>query len=490
MVFSSITFLFFFLPLFLLIFHVLKPSIQLVFLLFYSLLFYFWGENILIWVLLLITTIDYTCGLIISDGFNKSGPTKLEPGAKHTRIQKLGIIVSIVSNLSLLAYFKYANFFVENTKLLFSSFGINSPVLNSFTEIALPLGISFFTFQSMSYTIDVYMGKVKANRNFIQFASFVTMFPQLVAGPIVRYRDIEAQMIDHKIRTDDFVYGIKRFIIGLAKKVIIANSMATVVDKIFALPFSELSTGVAWLGLIAYSLQIYFDFSGYSCMAIGMGKMIGFNFPENFNYPYMSRSIQEFWRRWHMTLSSWFRDYLYIPLGGSQKGNLITYRNLIIVFFLCGLWHGAEWNFIIWGTFQGFFLILERTRFKKLLDKLPSVLRILYMNIVMMIGWVFFRSENLSDALQYMKIIWGGSKVPTQLSFISQVFTTDVIFIFVTGIVLSTPIFLWLKKNAIQYIKNKSLLNLGFLIVLVLLFMLCAMKLASGTYNPFIYFRF
>jgi alginate O-acetyltransferase complex protein AlgI len=490
MVFSSITFLFFFLPLFLLIFHVLKPSLQFVFLLASSLLFYFWGENILIWILLLISLIDYFCGLIISDGFKKAGPTKVEHGIKHSTKQKLALTFSIVSNLSILAYFKYANFFVENFKFLLGNLGLSTSAFNSFTEIVLPLGISFYTFQSMSYTIDVYMGNVKANRNIIQYMSFVTMFPQLVAGPIVRYRDIEAQMNKHIIRIDDFVYGIKRFIIGLAKKVIIANSMAVVVDKIFALPFSELSTGVAWLGIIAYTLQIYFDFSGYSCMAIGMGKMIGFNFPENFNYPYMAQSIQEFWRRWHMTLSTWFRDYLYFPLGGSKKGKFFTYRNLIIVFFLCGLWHGAEWNFIIWGTFHGFFLILERTRFKSVLNRIPKLLRILYMNLVVMIGWVFFRSESLSNSLHYLKSLFGLGEGPSQLSTIYQLFTTDVIIILITGIILSAPFFFWVQKKVNQHIKNKSLINLGYLLVLALLFILCAMKLASGTYNPFIYFRF
>jgi len=316
------------------------------------------------------------------------------------------------------------------------------------------------------------------------------MFPQLVAGPIVRYRDIETEMNNHKIDLDGFVYGIKRFIIGLAKKVIIANSMAVVADKIFALPFNELSTGVAWLGIMAYSLQIYFDFSGYSCMAIGMGKMIGFNFPENFNYPYISQSIQEFWRRWHITLSTWFRDYLYIPLGGSKKNNLITIRNLVIVFFLCGLWHGAEWNFIIWGLYMGFFLVLERTRFKKMLNNTPALLRIAYMNIVIMFGWVLFRSDGLSDALQYFSVLFGRGEARTQLSFIGQLVTAETAIIFITGIILSTPVFIWAQNNIKKYFKNSNITNVVFLFVLIILFIVCTMKLASGTYNPFIYFRF
>jgi alginate O-acetyltransferase complex protein AlgI len=468
----------------------LKPNFRFAFLLVSSLFFYFWGETFIVWVLLFSSIIDYCCGLIISNGFKKDNLKKLDEGTERSPVQKIGLAVSIISNLSLLAYFKYANFFVENVRLLLGNMGFASPAFDNFTKIALPLGISFYTFQTMSYTIDVYLGKIKANRNFIQFASFVTMFPQLVAGPIVRYRDIEDQMNEHKIKTDDFVYGIKRFIIGLAKKVIIANTMASVVDAIFALPISELSMGVAWLGLLAYSLQIYFDFSGYSCMAIGMGKMIGFTFPENFNYPYMSQSIQEFWKRWHITLSTWFRDYLYIPLGGSRKGELFTYRNLIIVFFLCGLWHGAEWNFIIWGSFHGFFLVLERTPFRKLLDKIPAFLRIGYMHFVLMIGWVFFRAENLSDAMQYMKVVWGFGETHTQFASISELMPIKAIVIFIAGLILSAPVFFWVQKKSEKYLKNNVVRDLSYLFLLSVLFVVCIMMLASGTYNPFIYFRF
>lgn len=491
MVFSSIIFLFFFLPFFLVSFHLLKSKAQFIFLLFSSLLFYFWGENFLIWILLLTTVIDYSCALIISDGFKKEGPIKLEPGIKHTLRQKFGLAFSIISNLSLLAYFKYANFFVDNAKHSLSLLGIDTPIFDNFTAIILPLGISFYTFQSMSYTIDVYQGKIKANRNFIQFASFVTMFPQLVAGPIVRYRDIEDQMINHNTTLDDFVYGIKRFIIGLAKKVIIANTMASVADKVFALPYSELSTGVAWLGVIAYSLQIYFDFSGYSCMAIGLGKMIGFTFPENFNYPYMSRSIQEFWRRWHISLSTWFRDYLYIPLGGNRKGNILTYRNLIIVFFLCGLWHGASWNFIVWGLFHGFFLVIERTRFKYIIGKIPGILQIIYTLIIVMIGWVFFRTESLHDAIRYIGTLLGFNKSGIQLNAVMGFVTINVAVALVLGVLFSMPLYLWIEKRTTSIsVKNPLLFNLAYLSVLVSLFGICAMALATNTYNPFIYFRF
>jgi alginate O-acetyltransferase complex protein AlgI len=491
MVFSSIIFLFFFLPFFLLVFHFLKSKTQLVFLLFSSLLFYFWGENLLIWILLLTTVIDFFCGLIISDGFKKDGPVKLESGGKHTRRQKFGLAFSIFSNLSLLAYFKYANFFVDNAKHFLSIIGINAPVFDNFTAIVLPLGISFYTFQSMSYTIDVYQGKIKANRNFIQFASFVTMFPQLVAGPIVRYRDIESQMIDHRITADDVVCGIKRFIIGLSKKVIIANTMASVADKVFALPPGELTMGVAWLGIIAYSLQIYFDFSGYSCMAIGLGKMIGFTFPENFNYPYISRSIQEFWRRWHISLSTWFRDYLYIPLGGNRKGELLTYRNLIIVFFLCGLWHGASWNFIVWGLFHGFFLVVERTRFKYIIGKFPPILQNIYVLMIVMIGWVFFRTESLHDAIQYIGTLFGLTASGIQFDAVMGLVNVNVVVALIMGILFSMPLYGWIEKRTISMsVKYPLVFNLAYLSVLVSLFGLCTVALATNTYNPFIYFRF
>jgi alginate O-acetyltransferase complex protein AlgI len=491
MVFSSITFLFFFFPLFLIIYHLLKQKTQLVFLLLCSLFFYFWGENYLIWILLFTSTLDYFCGLVISDGFKKSGTARLIPGAKHSRKQKIALICSIVSNLSLLAYFKYANFFVENTRLLFNNIGINPTVYDGFTSIALPLGISFYTFQSMSYTIDVYQGKVKANRNYLQFESYVTMFPQLVAGPIVRYRDIETQIINRKITVDDFVNGIKRFIIGLSKKVIIANTMASVADKIFALPGNELSPGVAWLGVIAYTLQIYFDFSGYSCMAIGIGKMIGITIPENFNFPYVSRSIKEFWRRWHISLSTWFRDYLYIPLGGSKKGKIFTYRNLIIVFFLCGLWHGASWNFILWGLFHGIFLVLERTPFQRLLEKTPSFLRIIYTLFVVMIGWVFFRTESLHNAFHLLSVLFGANSSNIQWDTMIGILHPQVIFVLFMGLIFSTPVLPFIKKK-LSAITNKYplLYNSVYLSVLVILFGICTMALASSTYNPFIYFRF
>jgi len=492
MVFSSITFLFFFLPAFLLIFHLLRhQKLQFVFLLFSSMLFYFWGENFLIWILLTSTGIDYFSSLLIANGFKKKEILKLIPDNRRSRLQKTGLIISIVSNLSFLGYFKYANFFVENFISFCHSSGLDSFIPEQSVSIILPLGISFYTFQSMSYTIDVYRGRITATRNFIKFASYVTMFPQLVAGPIVRYSDIEKQINNHSTTVDDFVIGIKRFIIGLSKKVLIANTMALVADTVFALPSNELSTGLAWIGIIAYSLQIYFDFSGYSCMAIGLGRMMGFTFPENFNYPYISRSIREFWRRWHISLSSWFRDYLFIPLGGSKNGSLITYRNLIIVFLVCGLWHGASWNFVVWGIFHGFFLIIEKLPFTKYLNKIPDIFQHLYVLFFVSLGWVFFRTETINEGIHYSLVLLGINSAQFQISMFYEIIQTNVLIIFFVGIIFSMPVFPVIqKKIKILPYNTKTAFELIYLALLVCLFLLSTMSLASGTYNPFIYFRF
>lgn len=489
MVFSSITFLFFFLPAFLLSFYLLwkRTNLQLLLLFLGSLLFYFWGENFLIWILLTSTGIDYIVSLAIS----KEWQSDRSNTAVSLRRRKLWLTVSIVANLALLGYFKYFNFFLENFTAFCYQTGFDRFIPESTAKIALPLGISFYTFQTMSYTIDVYRGKIKATKSYLKFASFVTMFPQLVAGPIVRYSDIEEQMNNHQLRLDDFIIGIKRFISGLAKKVIIANSLAAVADRIFALPASELSTGLAWLGITSYSLQLYFDFSGYSCMAIGMGRMLGFRFPENFNFPYISRSITEFWQRWHITLSTWFRDYLYFPLGGSRQGNLITYRNLFVVFVTCGLWHGASWNYLIWGLSHGVFMILEKVPALQRLGKLPRVFHHLYMLLVFNLTLAIFRVETIPGAIKFLKSLLGFAPNPTTWQTMRELMQNNILVIFVVAIVFSTPA----VKNCIVYFKKvfaryNSGLQLSYLLILSALFVLSAMSLASGTYNPFIYFRF
>jgi len=437
------------------------------------------------------TVIDYVCGLIISNGFKKGDLLPLKKNIKRTEIQKAGLIISLISRLGFLGYFKYYNFFIENFNVFVQSAGLEGLVSPGTAQIALPLGISFYTFQSMSYTIDVYQGKVTATRSISKFAGYVTMFPQLIAGPIVRYSDIEQQINHHQIKSCDFVDGIKRFVMGLSKKVLIANTLAVVADRIFELPQTQLSMGLAWTGVIAYTLQIYFDFSGYSCMAIGLGKMIGFTFPENFNFPYISRSIKEFWRRWHISLSSWFRDYLYIPLGGSRKGSLNNYRNLIIVFFMCGLWHGASWNFVIWGLFHGFFLVAERMGFLRFLEKIPPLFQHAYVLLVISISWVFFRTETLPRALLYIKSMFGMGTGIQDNFLMLELLQMNVLLAFAFGIFFSTPLVAdTLPRIKVQSSRAKAVCSIGYLCILTALFSLCTMSLASGTYNPFIYFRF
>ncbi|MFZ4462749.1 MAG: MBOAT family O-acyltransferase [Bacteroidales bacterium] len=491
MVFSSIIFIFFFLPAVLLVFHILPDKFRFSFLLISSIFFYFYGESFLIWVMLTTTFIDYCCGIMIVNGFKKNQSLRLPEGGSRTKTQKIWLAVSIISNLGLLGYFKYFNFFGENLIRILDDMEISHLQLDGLINVSLPLGISFYTFQSMSYTIDVYRGHVSANKSLINFSTFVTMFPQLIAGPIVRYSDVEDQMKNHRIYTDDFVVGIKRFITGLAKKVLIANTLALVADQIFSLPSAELSMGIAWIGILSYSLQLYYDFSGYSCMAIGLGKMIGFNFPENFNYPYISKSISEFWQRWHITLSTWFRDYLYFPLGGNRNGNFKTYRNLLIVFVTCGLWHGAEWNYLVWGLSLGFFLIIERFSFFRMFKKSPAIFQHVYMLLAFNLTLVIFRVENLTDAFHYLGVLFGiGGKV-TEMSVMTGYLQNNVILIALISIIFSMPTYPYLKKKMEPLIlKNVNLANLIYLAVLLLLFILSTMSLASGTYNPFIYFRF
>lgn len=360
-------------------------------------------------------------------------------------------------------------------------------------NIILPIGISFYTFQALSYVVDVYRsknmgGELKAQHNILNLALYITFFPQLIAGPIVKYHDIEMQIYNRVHDIDKVAYGIKRFIYGISKKIIISNILAAVADQIFVLNPEQISNGVAWLGIICYSLQIYFDFSGYSDMAIGLGQMFGFKFMENFNYPYISQSIQEFWRRWHISLSTWFREYLYIPLGGNRKGPLRTYINLMIVFFATGLWHGSNWNFIIWGLFHGAFLVLERRYLGKYLESNKyKVLNHIYTLLIVMIGWVFFRAESMNHALSYLEQMF----IPKaqQVYVIQEFLNIETVFVLIIGIILSGMI-----QQKYQFIKEwiwnqkiKSIVEIG---VLSLLMFICITYLASGTYNPFIYFRF
>jgi alginate O-acetyltransferase complex protein AlgI len=494
-VFSSIVFLFLFLPLVLLIYHFLPKKIRNVFLMLASLLFYFWGEQWLVWIILVSTGIDYFCGLLISGALLGKSPELLEKGVARLGYQKAGLFISLMSNLAFLAYFKYANFFVENIQYACSAMGMSATPIEGFSEIALPLGISFYTFQSMSYTIDVYRGNVKATRNFLNFACYVTMFPQLVAGPIVRYRDIELQLLNHSVKLSDAAFGIRRFIYGLAKKVLIANTLAQVADRVFDLPASEMGCSVAWLGVVCYALQIYFDFSGYSDMAIGLGHMLGFTFLENFNYPYVADSMQDFWRRWHISLSSWFRDYLYIPLGGNRCPAWRVYMNLLIVFVLCGFWHGASWNFIVWGLFHGCFLILERLGALRVLGQLPRAIRHAYVLLVVLISWVWFRTETLTEAVGMLSAMFGFSPVGVEGPSLNEFMDVQLFYTLLFGVILSTPVYRLFREFRFSTVsRGGKVLSGAYQSVSVMwglvLFFIVAVSLASGIYNPFIYFRF
>lgn len=470
MIFSSVLFLFSFLPIVLGLYYLAPNKMKNFVLLIVSLIFYTWGEDKIVVVMLLSAMIDFSCGLLIERGN-----------------RKLGLALSICTNLSFLLFFKYFNFAFDNYNAVVSAVGLGGAALYNLPQIALPIGISFYTFQTLSYTIDVYRGTVKANHNFINFATYVTMFPQLVAGPIVRYADINEQLENKHISVDDFSIGIERFIIGLAKKVLIANTFATIADSVFALNVAEVSTPFVWLGIIAYSFQIYFDFSGYSDMAIGLGRMFGFRFLENFNYPYISRSIKDFWRRWHISLSSWFRDYLYISLGGSRVGKQRLYLNLFIVFFVTGLWHGASWSFVVWGLFHGVFIVIERVGFGERLDKLWRPFQHLYTLLVVLVGWVFFRAETLPDALDYIQQMFvPSSGLAATNSYLSFLYLNTYTFLFlIIAILCSTPVHQFFDK------KLQSSQGAIFRIVaLFALFILSVIHLGAGSYNPFIYFRF
>jgi alginate O-acetyltransferase complex protein AlgI len=483
MLFSSIIFLFQFLPLCLLLYFLAGKRLRNLLLLIASLVFYAWGESYYVLLMLVSILVNYLCGLMI-DRYR---------GRQAAR----GFFISAIAfNVLSISVFKYANFLVDNLNTLLSQVGVGPIEL---APIHLPIGISFFTFQAMSYAVDVYRRDASVQRSPLNIGLYIALFPQLIAGPIIRYHDIAAQLIRRRVRLDDFSYGIERFVVGLGKKVLIANQVAIIADQIFSMPYETLTPGVAWLGVLCYTLQIYFDFSGYSDMAIGLGRMFGFHFLENFNYPYFSRSIREFWRRWHISLSSWFRDYLYIPLGGNHAGPLRTYLNLLIVFFLCGLWHGASWNFVIWGLLHGLFLVIERLGFEKILNRCWSPLRHLYVMLVVCTGWVFFRTENLSAAIHYLAAMAG---LNPSLDLQQQPFVQVDFYIrlaIAAGILFSTPVLRPLRGSIEGIIgigrpKAADVLSgsIGILntLALAVLFYASVLFLAAGAYNPFIYFRF
>ena len=482
MIFSSATFLFYFLP-FVVLFHLIlrKTSLRNIFLLTASLFFYAWGETYYVAIMILSIVLNFIIGLVIGY-FTKNNA--------HLQV-KISLGAGVFLNLLLLGYYKYFNFIFENLQL-FNLF--DNKIIE---QIHLPIGISFFTFQSISYLIDIYRKEAEVQRNLLDLGLYISLFPQLIAGPIIRYHDIAAQIRLRSISIDNFNKGIYRFVIGLSKKLIIADPLSLIADDIFSLEPSTIPIEIAWIGIVCYSLQIYFDFSGYSDMAIGLGKMLGFDFLENFNYPYISRSIQEFWRRWHISLSNWFRDYLYIPLGGNRKGKLMTYLNLVIVFLVTGLWHGASWNFIIWGLFHGAFLIFERLGFNRILQRLPKPISISYVLFTVMVGWVFFKANDIGHSINYLKSMFGFYDGQDYKALIKL--DNFAIFSIVIGIIFSTPIlntfeefFQTILRKQSDYLKNILCIFRIFVINMGVLFLMlfCIMEVASSSYSPFIYFRF
>lgn len=483
MVFSSVTFLFLFLPLVLLAYLVLGHRGRNLLLLAASLFFYFWGEQFYVLVMLASIAVNHGFGLLIDRARRRGASGK---GA---------LAGAISANLALLGFFKYADFTVENLNVVLAGAGLDPVPL---PQVHLPIGISFFTFQAMSYVIDLYRGVCAVQRNPLRLGLYISVFPQLVAGPIVRYSEIAGQIAFRSLRPDDFAAGAQRFVWGLGKKVLIANPAGLMADQIFELPAESISIGTAWLGILCYTLQIYFDFSGYSDMAIGLGRMFGFRFPENFNYPYVSRSVREFWRRWHITLSSWFRDYLYIPLGGNRHGRLRTGFNLLLVFFLCGLWHGASWNFVLWGLVHGGFLVLERGPFGRALERLPGWMQHGYLLLVVVHTWVLFRVEELDDALSYFAAMYGLGDAHRMLPQVAMEVDPVLLASVVAGIALSLPLRPWLKSRWTAWIGSEAytgtatehVVHTARMLLMSGILLLSASSLAVGSYNPFIYFRF
>ena len=476
MVFSAPTFLFLFLPAVLAIHFLLPRRARNLWLLLASLAFYAWGQPRFVPVLLASIVANFGFGLWLD----------------HLRGQRAAawvLAVAVSANVGLLVAYKYANFLADTLSRASGSIGLGTIEL---PPIALPIGISFITFHALSYVIDVYRGKSPPQRNLLDIALYISLFPQLVAGPIVRYAHLAPQILERATTRSGFALGVRRFIIGLGKKVLIANRLALPADAIFAIPGDQLTLGLSWLAVVCYTLQIYFDFSGYSDMAIGLGRMFGFHFLENFDYPYISSSLREFWQRWHISLSTWFRDYLYIPLGGSRRGPARVYFNLVTVFALCGLWHGARWSFVAWGLFHGSFLVIERLGFENVLRRRWAPVRHVYLLLVVIVGWVFFRADSLSAALAFLGAMAGGGH-GTNVEYHPSLYVDAVLLLAVcAGVVGSMPLLPWLsvwsQRRTAASVQWAA--ELGGALVLVVLLLAACMALAAGTYNPFIYYRF
>lgn len=473
MVFSSITFLLYFLPVFIFVYSFLPKLLRNWFILFASIFFYSWGAPTFVFLLLGSTIVDYFIVRAIHKANDRSAKRKY-------------LILSLVMNLGLLAYFKYANFFIENVNAALTSLGIEQV---AWTEVALPIGISFYTFQTLTYSIDVYRGVHAPLKQLHNYLLYIMSFPQMIAGPIVRFNEIADQITDRRHHIDDRIFGFYRFCIGLGKKVLIANVLGNFAQEMISSDASTLSTGAAWLGMLAYTFQIYFDFAGYSDMAIGLGRIMGFHFPENFDNPYTSKSITEFWRRWHITLGAWMKNYLYIPLGGNQVSSKSRlYFNLWFVFLVSGLWHGASWNFVIWGAYHGLFLILDRLFLEKLLNKAGTFVSVLFTFAVTVVGWTLFSIEDLAHALHYLERMFSFSGGTDSILSNELIFTGVVAFIisFITLTSIGKKLQKWI------YTDGQLSLSLSFRLTLIsaLLFTVCTAYITASGFNPFIYFRF
>ncbi len=468
MVFSSITFLFIFLPILILTYHIVPLKFKNLVMFAGSMVFYAWGEIRFIPVMLGLSVVDYVCG------------RKMDKYKDNKNKKRIFMLIDVVTNLGVLFFFKYVDFFIGNTNNLL---GTAIPLLG----VILPIGVSFNSFQSISYAIDVYRGTTTCEKSYYNYLTYTTLFPQIIAGPIVRYVTVENELDTHPITVDNFSLGIRRFLLGLGKKVLIANNVGFLWSQIQSGQITEMSTVLYWVGILAFAFQIYFDFSGYSDMAIGLAKIFGLTFDENFNFPYISKSITEFWRRWHMTLSAWFRDYVYIPLGGNRKGKVKLIRNLLIVCGLTGFWHGASWNYIVWGLFFAVILIFEKFVLLRFWDKVYAPFKHLYAIILILISWVIFSFEDLSAGMSYLKGMFGGHDVPFYTSQAGYVLLSYGV-IFIVAAFLSTPIF----KNFLLKLeqKEKNPTNVLVSVFYVAILITCVASLVNSSYNPFLYFRF
>ena len=471
MVFSSLLFLFRFLPAVLIIYFLAPRRWRNLVLFISSLIFYAWGEPVYIVLMLISTVVDYTVGRTITSARAQGNDRKA----------KIALLYSVIINLTLLGIFKYLDFVIGILNML-------PFVCIDTVGLALPIGISFYTFQTMSYSIDIYRGDAKAQKNIISFGAYVASFPQLIAGPVVRYQTVAEEIEGRRENIDDFSEGIRRFVTGLAKKVLIANQVGAVFTEIAAMSQAHLSLLTAWVGVLAFTLQIYFDFSGYSDMAIGLGRMFGFHFLENFDHPYESESITEFWRRWHISMGTWFREYVYIPLGGNRSGLAKQIRNLVIVWFLTGLWHGASWNFVLWGLYYGALLILEKLVLKNILKKLPALIRHIYTILLVMFGWAIFSYSDMADGMGYFAALFGRGGAGLWDSTGRYLLLTNGV-IFLIAIVGSTSLIQKVCSRGI-FAEGKRTRDIGTWILIVLLMVLSVAFLVGSSFNPFLYFRF